>query len=135
MSTAFISGHTDLSQEEFETHYRTRIDEALSSNHAFVIGDARGADSMALQYLSGKTTRVTIYHIGEAPRVTCPGSKASGGFTSHKAKDAAMTAHSTYDILWVRSAEEQRQRLGAAYDPKRLSGTEQNRRRRSSASQ
>jgi hypothetical protein len=47
----FISGHLDLTQAEFDLHYRYLIDQALEENQSFVVGDARGADLLAQQYL------------------------------------------------------------------------------------
>ena len=41
----FISGHLSLTQDEFDTHYKALIDEALSHNSSFVVGDAKGADT------------------------------------------------------------------------------------------
>ncbi len=36
----FISGHLDLTQEEFDEHYRHQINNALEKNQSFVVGDA-----------------------------------------------------------------------------------------------
>jgi len=42
-----ISGHIDLTQEEFDEHYVPAINKAIDIGGWFVIGDARGADAMA----------------------------------------------------------------------------------------
>ena len=52
----FVSGHLDLSEEEFELHYRKQIDEAIKNEAWFVVGDARGADKMTQAYLQKRAT-------------------------------------------------------------------------------
>jgi hypothetical protein len=118
MSTAFISGHIDLTQEEFDKYYATPIRHGLEHHDTFVIGDANGADAMAQQYISGlfelynkiaKKTNldcpVTVYHMFESPRNNC-GFKTKGGFKSDKGRDKQMTIDSDYDIAWVRKGRE-----------------------------
>lgn len=66
----FISGHTDLSFEEFSKHYEQAITlSAQNSGTSFVMGDASGADIMAQKLLlkllgDAEMRRVTVYHIG-----------------------------------------------------------------------
>lgn len=48
----------------------------------------------------------------------------------HTERDAAMTAASDYDILWVRSDEETKTLYGAKYRAGRISGTQNNQNRR-----
>lgn len=127
--TAFISGHCNLSNIEFDQYYKLKIDQALEQGHSFVVGESPGADTLAIQYLSGKTDKVTIYHIGTNSRVAS-NFKTIGGFRNHSQKDSAMTYASTYDILYVRPEEEQRRLVGPKYIPGYICGTEQNRRRR-----
>lgn len=134
--TVFISGHTDLKPDEFAHHYEPAIRRAIEQRCAFVVGDALGADYMA-QTLLGQlispeelVTRVTVYHKNDAPFRHVPGLGLCGGFVSHPQKDAAMTAASDEDILWVRPASDSQALYGAKYDSKRVSGTERNRRRR-----
>lgn len=101
----YISGHLDLTTVEFEAHYRPAIDAALARGEAFVVGDARGADTMAQEYLSGKTTAVLVYHMFDSPRNNI-GFPEVGGFESDAARDARMTADSQQDIAWVRPGRE-----------------------------
>lgn len=133
----FISGHIDITEEEFNTHYRNRIDLALQNPFStFVIGDAQGADTLAKNYLGSRIdkTRITIY-TRRSP-IQCSelvGFKIKGSFKNHTQKDAAMTRDSDEDILYIRPADIQKQLLearGIKYDPNRLSGTEQNLNRR-----
>lgn len=132
MTVYFISGHCDLSYSEFLEHYKFPIDQALESENAmFVIGDSRGCDSHAQQYLIDKTKLVTVYHMKTKPLNNLGNYQTSGGYKSHKAKDSAMTLGSDQDIAWVRSVEEQKKLYGSKYR-KRKSGTEKNINRRKS---
>lgn len=99
--TNFISGHLDLTPDEFDAHYRPVIDEALARGDSFVVGDARGTDSMTQNYLLGKTTAVVVYHMFTSPRNNV-GFKTLGGFETDEERDAQMTADSDQDIAWVR---------------------------------
>lgn len=105
--TAYISGHLDITVAEFIEHYSYRILEAFYAGHDFVVGDARGADTMAQEFLLGIGANVTVYHMFESPRykfaLLFP---TIGGFQSDTERDAAMTAASDYDIAWVREGRE-----------------------------
>jgi hypothetical protein len=128
---AFISGHIDLTQEEFDQYYKNKIDEAITKKHSFVIGDARGADALAQEYLINliPKEKVKIYHMFDKPLVNKDNYKTVGGFKNHNKKDTAMTLGSDYDIAYVRSAELTKKILekkGILYNPKRKSGTQRN---------
>lgn len=101
----FISGHLDLTEAEFAAYYQPAIDAAIARGDGFVVGDARGADSLAQAYLLGKTTAVTVYHMFESPRNNA-GFDTKGGFESDNARDKQMTLDSTQDIAWVREGRE-----------------------------
>ncbi len=103
--TNFISGHLDLSKKEFEEHYKPAIDEALKRGESFLVGDARGADTLAQNYLFGKTTAVIVYHMFTSPRNNA-GFTTLGGFQSDGARDEQMTIDSDNDIAWIRSGRE-----------------------------
>jgi hypothetical protein len=102
-----ISGHLDLTQEEFDLHYMPYILSALVNGDNFVVGDARGADEMGQRLLKkyipllNPLCRVTVYHMYAIPRCNV-GFAAKNGFTKDTGKDAAMTADSDYDVAWVR---------------------------------
>lgn len=102
---AFISGHLDLTADEFRQHYVPLIDQAIEQQHRFVVGDARGADNMAQLYLKLRGVQATVFHAYARPRNNL-GFPSNGGHRSQTAKDAAMTAASTYDIAWVRPGKE-----------------------------
>jgi hypothetical protein len=83
--THFISGHLDLTQAEFDANYRPAIDEALARSDSFIVGDARGTDAMAQNYLLGKTTSTIVYHMFASPRNNA-GFKTMGGFETDEAR-------------------------------------------------
>jgi len=116
MKTAFISGHRDITEAEFNRHYVPLLDEALAANHHFVVGDYHGADIMAQRHLKEKGATAVVYHMFAAPR-NHAGFPTRGAFTSDESRDAAMTLASDYDIAWLRPGKDQ-------------SGTAQNLRRR-----
>src|SRR4051812_11873979 len=66
--TVFISGHLDLTQEEFEEHYVPRITEAIASGVRFMVGDAPGCDFMAQRFLAGNGVAFAVYHMLDRPR-------------------------------------------------------------------
>ena len=109
---AFVSGHMDLTKEEFAAH-------RLGAR--FVVGDAHGCDFMAQRLLhdleSGhdrSTGRVRVFHMLERPRHSFGSSfPLAGGFNSDEERDAAMTEASTEDIAWVRPVKQKR-RSGTA---------------------
>lgn len=144
--TFFVSGHLDLTKEEFERHYAPAIEHAHAEGASFVVGDARGCDFMAQRLLHGleagqdrSTGRVRVFHMLARPRHSFGSGYGSndpnlpkeqwtgrrggfalvGGFTSDEDRDAAMTQASTHDIAWVRPTKD-----------KRNSGTAKNLRRR-----
>ena len=119
--TYFISGHGNVTEEEFQEHYVPQLRQVLSDSFEtrFVVGDFRGADTLAQQWLLGKTKNVTVYHMFESPRFNA-GWPTKGGFQSNATRDRAMTAASDDDIAWLR-------------DPDTNSGTRRNLLRRKKA--
>lgn len=105
--TAFISGHGDLTTEEFVKHYSPTIDDAIARGIThFVVGDFRGTDLMAQTYLRLQPVEVTVYHMFEKPRNNPLGYPTVGGFKDDESRDTAMTQASCMDIAWVRPGKE-----------------------------
>lgn len=105
---AFISGHLDLTEQEFIEHYVPKINEALDNGLHFIVGDARGCDTMAMKYIHSKNAveRLTVYHMFTTPRNYVEGAWKRSGYNSDDERDATMTYQSTYDIAWVRLGRE-----------------------------
>ena len=138
---AFVSGHADLSKYEFECEYESKLWEAISKDHAFILGSAPGADTMALEFLIAKSCPdITVYLFEKNPEnyartlKLCQDNKITykTGWPSYSARDKQMTLDSTYDIAWVRSIDASKLRYGEKYDPKKISGTQRNLERRKS---
>ena len=107
--TFFISGHRNITENEFEFNYIPKINEALHSyeNAKFIIGDYYGVDIMAQNYLMDvlgiEPERVTVYHMFDEPRNCNPKIiNKVGGFKSDDERDKAMTKNSSFDIAFVR---------------------------------
>ena len=109
LDTYFISGHRDLTENEFEYYYIPLIQEALSENPnaKFVVGDFDGCDIMAQNYLVNiidDIANITVYCVGETPRNINPNIiYIKNGFADDREKDVAMTNASFKDIALVRN--------------------------------
>lgn len=111
--TAHISGHLDVTEDEFMEHYYPKIMQAAKAGHKFVVSDCRGVDQHAIQLLRGLIAFgviepvVTVYHLFESSRVDLgPDIPSIGNYPNHTQCDAAMTAASDYDIAWIRPGKE-----------------------------
>jgi hypothetical protein len=122
MKSVLIFGNGNLSLNDFLTEYLTYLDTLDFDNDAFIVGDFRGADTLALEYLKTKSANVKVFHVGERPRYfpdkfkTKVGTwKTVGGFRNDAARDLAMIQACTHFI-------------GVDYnsDENRVSGTAKN---------
>ena len=108
----FISGHRDLTWEEFAKWYAPAISRTLSTDNGatFVVAECEGADRMAQDYLLAcgvAPIGITVYHMLKSPRYLANKSMRSvGGFTSDLQRDEAMTKNSDYDIAFIRKGKE-----------------------------
>lgn len=102
----FISGHMNLSQEDFNKYYVPEIEKVINGDQEFVfiMGDCKGVDYMAQKYLvdKGYSAFIELYHMFDKPRhlldkeIIC-----HGGYTSDIERDAAMTRASDIDIAFI----------------------------------
>lgn len=109
--TYFVSGHRDLTQEEFEEHYVPLINFIVAEDFysKFVVGDWEGCDNMFIQYMEDNHTDIPIdiYYV-DILRVR------TGNYNSYRLLkcdnydecDASMTKYSTFDIAWIRPGKE-----------------------------
>lgn len=103
----FVSGHRDITEEEFQKHYESILWEAIMEDAEFVVGDCQGVDDMAQKYLKTLSAKkITVYHMFEEPKHNCGGTELKGGYTSNVSRDFAMTLNSDKDIAWVRKGKE-----------------------------
>lgn len=91
----YITGNGNLSFEDFLKYYVSALD-ALdwTSDPEFILGEFRGTDTLALEYLKTRSAKVTVLHVGDRPRYFPDKykTKASqwvvkGGFSSDEARD------------------------------------------------
>jgi hypothetical protein len=113
--TYFISGHRDLSLEDFKKYYIPKIREILEEDSyaEFVVGDCDGADKYAMDYIYNTTKKyITIYHMFNSPRnipkmyepahdILFRQLSFRSGFKSDEERDSAMTRDSNFDIAFV----------------------------------
>jgi hypothetical protein len=101
----FVSGHLDVTPAEFAEHYEAKLDRLVPEGHQFVVGDARGADTLAQQFLKSRGASVTVFHMFTEARFNA-GFPTSGGYQTDDERDAAMTHASDTDLAWVRPGRE-----------------------------
>lgn len=118
--TYFISGHRDITDNEFECFYIPQLYYYATEfpDTQFVVGDCDGADIKAQNFLMDEikidSSRVTVYHMFDEPRNKNEKiNQLIGGFESDDERDSAMTNVSFQDIAFVR-------------DNTKISGTAQN---------
>lgn len=117
----FISGHRNLSYEDFKKYYIPAIENVINKDKKaeFVVGDCDGVDKYAMDYIYKnykEYCELTIHHMFAFPRNT-PLNKAvddfdnyedndqvyfKGGFHSDIERDSAMTSVSDIDIAFVK---------------------------------
>lgn len=107
----FVSGHRDLTMEEFDRHYVYLLDRVLAEDTfaEFVVGDWEGFDTMFVKYMEDYYSDVIIhiFYVYE-PRVK-EGNYNEYRFhecNSYDDCDEAMTRHSNFDIAWIRPGRE-----------------------------
>ena len=107
----FVSGHRDLTKEEFVKHYIPLIQKVIKEDPqaAFLVGDWEGCDSMFVRYMEAFYFKVpiAIFYV-DILRIK------EGKFniydfcecTNYDECDASMTANSDFDIAWIRPGRE-----------------------------
>ncbi len=102
----FISGHRDISADEFEEHYAPKILAGIDECAQFVVGDYQGVDIMAQQYLAYQSyPLVEVFHMFTSPRNHVGIYPTNGGWKSDIDRDWAMTLASDADIAWIRDGK------------------------------
>lgn len=140
--TAFLSGHTDLMEQEFKDFYAHKLDKAVAQGHDFVTAAAFGTDLQCLEYLFSKKVdpkRITVYlhekYFSRKAGYEEKGVLVKGPFPTHQARDEQLTKDSDYDILWIRNDERAKAKYGDDWKKDRKSSVELNLDRRSEVTQ
>lgn len=111
-NTYFISGHRNLTENEFEFYYTPILSDIIANNPDahFVVGDSCGCDIMAQNYLINvlgvNPANITVYCIDTPDNINPEIIYLKTEFKTHDEKDAAMTKASTEDIAFVRNWKE-----------------------------
>ena len=103
----FISGHMNLTKNEFDLHYKSEIDKSINEGGTYVIGNAKGADTMALDYLLYKgidPKNITIYFYNRygnkySKKYIDRGVNLIRGFSGYTSRDAEMTKDSRKSVV------------------------------------
>ena len=109
----FISGHRDLTKEEFDEHYALRIYQTIVENYSveFCVGDWEGCDSMFITYIEDNFVDITIHlYFVDKPRLRLNDNSENHlilhNLNTYNECDASMTKNSDFDIAWIRPGRE-----------------------------
>ncbi|MBR6517649.1 MAG: hypothetical protein IKT40_12530 [Bacilli bacterium] len=109
--TFFISGHRDITEEEFNRLYVPKIIESNNKYDAkYIIGDYIGVDIMAQNYLVDilniNQNSIIVCHMFDKPmNVNNKITNLIGGFKTDEERDSYMTQHSDEDIAFIRKGK------------------------------
>lgn len=113
----FVSGHRDLTKEEFEEHYVPLIQKVIKEDSwaEFVVGDWEGCDIMFVEYMLIHSFRFTLIKVFgvKQPKMKPFGSHLLSydkisfrNRDTYDKCDISMTFLSDFDIAWIRPGRE-----------------------------
>lgn len=107
----FVSGHRDLTKEEFEEHYVPLIQKVIEEDiyTDFVVGDWEGCDTIFVKYMEEYYTDIVIHIFYVSSSRIKEGEFNEYCFRecdSYDECDSVMTLVSDFDIAWVRPGRE-----------------------------
>ena len=108
----FVSGHRDLTQEEFNKYYIPLIQKVINEDTQaeFIVGDWEGCDSMFVEYIKDYPNIIVNVcyksnNVNYEPRV--PRRQGVAIFLpTYDECDEYMTYDSDFDIAWIRPGRE-----------------------------
>lgn len=107
----FISGHRDITNEEFNKLYIPKILNAINEYNAyFIMGDYEGVDIMAQNFLINEigydVDKICVYHMGLFPMNINENIKnIKPYFLNDIHRDSTMTKESDEDIAFIREGK------------------------------
>ena len=111
----YIFGNGNLSYQDFHTFYVGQLQRVQDLNPSYILGDFRGADTMAMEYLKTASRNVRIFHMGARPRYypdaycTLVGKwKKVGWFKSDESRDDAAIESCTHYLAVDFNSDENR---------------------------
>ena len=98
--TIFVSGSRSI--KSLPAQVRDHLDRHITANSHILVGDAHGADSLVQQYLANAGyERVTVFHIGAAPRNNYGFKTQQVAGTRQTDKDTYMATHADRGLaIW-----------------------------------
>jgi len=111
MKTVMVTGHLDLTPEEFTEHYVPKLVQAAECGYSFVVGDGPGCDDMTQRWFHATgihPSRVVVYHMLVKPRCYVGEFSTSGGYLTDAERDEAMARASDATVGWVRQGRRER---------------------------
>jgi hypothetical protein len=91
------------------------IENELIDRAEFLLGDFRGVDTLMMEYLKTKTSKVTVLHIGEKPRYAPDRYKTKvsswtfvGGFQDDQSRDEEAIKNCTHYLAIDRNSNDSR---------------------------
>lgn len=107
----FISGHRDITNEEFNKLYIPKILNAINDYNAyFIMGDYEGVDIMTQNFLINEigydVDKICVYHMGLFPMNINENIKnIKPYFLNDIHRDSTMTKESNEDIAFIREGK------------------------------
>ena len=111
----YVFGNGNLPFERFIEDYLPSLLALHPKKDRVLVGDFRGVDSLVMEVLKTRTSKVTVFHVGSRPRYlpdryrTKVGAwEIRGGFDSDAARDAAAIAECTHFLGFDQNSNETR---------------------------
>lgn len=112
----YLFGNGNLSFTDFLQLYGEPIKQiGFGAEIHFTVGDFRGADTLAMEFLKCETPNVSVYHVGKNPRYLPDGFKTMvdkwnlvGGFSSDADRDNAAIENCTHFLAFDFNSDESR---------------------------
>lgn len=112
----FVFGNGNLTFENFGRLYIEPLNIIIEKeNPTFLLCDFRGVDTLMMEFLKCKTSKVIIHHIGEHPRYYPDKYKTKvadwqfiGGFISDNERDKAAINSCTHFLAYDFNSDEKR---------------------------
>ncbi|BBM87042.1 hypothetical protein [Candidatus Uabimicrobium amorphum] len=109
----FVFGNGNTSFEEYTEKYVSYL--CQLKNAEFLVCDFRGVDTLTMEYLKTKSSKVSVYHIGEKPRYLPARYRTKvsswelfGGYTTDHERDMAAIYHCTHFLAFDFNVSAQR---------------------------
>ena len=110
----FIFGNGNTSFEDYMQKYYSCL-QMLRGNVEFLVCDFRGVDTLTMEYLKTKSSKVSVYHIGEKPRYLPARYRTKvsswqlfGGYETDDERDMAAIANCTHFLAFDFNVSSQR---------------------------